>query len=55
MYVFGLHICLCTVCVHGPFGGYKRALDVLELELSVVVSWEPNMGPLEEHQVSLNH
>lgn len=32
----GLHICLCTVCVHAP-GGRKRVSESLELELQTVV------------------
>lgn len=36
--VFGVHACLCTMCMPVAHEGQKGALDSLELELSTVVS-----------------
>lgn len=49
--MFGLLLCLCTTCIPSAFGGQKRRLDYLKLELQMVVSHdmdlELNPGPLE--------
>ena len=33
VWVFCLHVCLCTMCMPGAYEGQKRASDALELEL----------------------
>ena len=33
-----LYTCMCTMCVPGALGGWKKASDPLELELQVIVS-----------------
>jgi hypothetical protein len=33
MFVFSLHVCLCTTCVPGDHKGQKRVPDHLGLEL----------------------
>ena len=38
MHVFGLHVCMCTMCMPGAHGGQKRALDLLELQLWMLES-----------------
>ena len=37
VWVFCLHVCLCTMCVH-VHRGQKRAVSLLELELQMVLS-----------------
>lgn len=37
VWVFCLHICLCTTNAHSALSGRKRLLDLLELELQRVV------------------
>ena len=34
---------MCTMCMPGAFGGQKRALDPLELELQMAVSHHPGV------------
>lgn len=58
MWVFFLHVCMCTVCVSGACGVQKRVLDPLGLELQMVVSnhagrcRELNSGPLRSNKCS---
>lgn len=55
MWVF---VCMCVYvsCAVSAFGGQKRALDSLELELQIVVGimWElgTNLNPVEEQPLS---
>jgi hypothetical protein len=44
VWVFCLHICLCTVCVPGAHGSQRRVSDPLELELQFVVSCHVVLG-----------
>lgn len=54
VWVFCLHVCLCTMCVPGAYRGQKKVLDSLELELQTDVGarnwtwvvWCPNPTPL---------
>lgn len=39
MLVFGLHVDMCAICMLGPHGSPKKALDALELEQQRVVSY----------------
>lgn len=36
--VFCMHICMCSTDVLGVHGDHKKALDLLELELRMVVN-----------------
>ena len=38
VWLFFLHVCLCTVCMPDAHGGQRRALDLLKLELQMVVN-----------------
>lgn len=53
-------VCICTRYVPGTFGGQKRALDPLELELQKTVCdstkhgcWEVSLYSLQKHPVFL--
>lgn len=50
-----LHVCLCAPYMSGAHGGYKRALESLDMGLQTVVShawgWELNVSSLEEQRV----
>lgn len=39
-----VYICMHTTCMPGPHRGQKRALDTLEVELQVVVSYRASAG-----------
>lgn len=43
-----MYACLFTTPVPHTLGGKKRFARSLELELSMVVSWEKDLGPLDE-------
>lgn len=45
---------LC-VCVYMYPWSQKRVPDSLKLEVQAVVSWEPNLGHLEEQQALLTN
>lgn len=48
MCMFGLHTCLCTLCMPGTLRGQKRALDPLRQELPAVTGhpmWAPGTDP----------
>lgn len=36
--VFCLHVCICTVCMHGAHWGQKKPSESLELELEMAVN-----------------
>jgi hypothetical protein len=42
--VFCLHACLCIICTGEALRGQKKALDLLELELKMVVSCPVGTG-----------
>ena len=42
--MFCLHISICTMCVPGAYGSQKRALDLLELKLQMVVNYHVSAG-----------
>lgn len=44
VWVFGLHVCVCTTCAPGSFGGHKGTLGPLKLELQMVVSCHAGAG-----------
>lgn len=44
MYVFPLHVCMCTICISGAHGGQKRALNPQEISFQIVVSHHVNVG-----------
>lgn len=55
--MFCLHVCICATCMLSAFGGQKKALEPLELQLQIVLSWEQiidcgrwklNLDPLQE-------
>lgn len=39
-----LHVCLCTMCVAGAYGGKKMVLDPLGLELQTIVGLHVGAG-----------
>ena len=41
-----MHVCVSHVC--STYKGQKSTSDPLKLQLLVVVSWELNLGPLQE-------
>lgn len=43
VWMFYLHVCLCTTCVPGVLGDQNRILDPLRLELYMFVSCQPCM------------
>ena len=56
VWVCGQHDIRVLMCVLGASGGWKRALDLLGLELQTVVSCHVgagNPGPLQEQPVLL--
>ena len=58
VWLFGLHVCLRTICEPSAYGGQKRGLDPLGLELSdgcvlPCGCWEPNPGLPQEQPVLL--
>lgn len=61
VWLFCLHIYLCTAYVPDAHGGQRQAWDLLELELQILVSpqsgrWELNLSSQEEQSVSpLSH
>lgn len=38
-FMFGLHRCMCTMCTPSALGNHQRALDALELELQMILSY----------------
>lgn len=44
LWVFGLHVCLCTACMSGIHAGQKRGSDLLEWGLEVVMSHHVGSG-----------
>lgn len=42
--VFYLHVCMCTMGMHGALKGQKRVLDLLVLELQMIVSNHMDAG-----------
>ena len=38
MWLFGLHVCLCIICMPLAWGGQKGELDALEMESLPIVS-----------------
>lgn len=57
-YSFLFYILSVSHMCSGYFGGQKRALDLLELEVQIVVSclmcvWRTKVGPLEEQEMPL--
>ena len=46
MYMFGFHVCMCTMCMPGTCGGQNRTSDPRELEYQMVVSYHMDA----EHQ-----
>lgn len=44
VWMFCLHICLCTVCVPCAYGDQRRALAPLNLGLQMVVSYHLGAG-----------
>jgi hypothetical protein len=59
VWLFCLHVYLCTMYVPGAQGGQKRALDSLELKLQTVVSHSVGAGTqiwnLYRAAIVLNH
>lgn len=57
VWVFSLHVYICTMCMPGAQRGQKRAPDPLTLELDSCEQpcggWELNCGSLQKHQVLL--
>lgn len=51
MYVSVLPTCIYVNHVFGTLGDQKMVLHSVELELKMVVSWEPNLGPLQQFLV----
>jgi hypothetical protein len=49
--MFCLNIHMSTMCIPGPLWGQKRASDLMELELQMIVNHNP--GLLQEQQVFL--
>lgn len=44
MWMFCLHVCMCTICVLGAYRGQKTVSYPLELELWTVVSHYVSTG-----------
>lgn len=44
VWMFCLHICLCTICVLRAYGDQRRALAPLNLGLQMVVSYHLGAG-----------
>lgn len=44
MYVFSLHVCLCTICVSGTRGEQKKVTDLLVLELQMNMNLHVGVG-----------
>lgn len=38
IYLFCLHVCLCTLCMPGTYRDHKRVSDPLEFELKTVIN-----------------
>ena len=36
--MFCLHVCMCTTCMPGTYGGWQMVLDLLELDQQMIVS-----------------
>ena len=47
-------LCLCIICVANAYGGQKRALDPLELELQTVVGHHVGAETAERRASALN-
>ena len=41
-FMYEWHVCLCNTCVTGAHRSQQKALNPLELELQMILSWEPN-------------
>lgn len=58
MYVFSLHVCLCTICVSGTRGEQKKVTSprtwVTDEYESPCGCWQLNLCPLEESSSVLN-
>lgn len=50
MWVFCLHVRLCTMCMHGDLGSWRKVSN-LGVKLQTAVS--PHVGPLEKQPVTL--
>lgn len=48
VWVFYLHVCLCTTYMPCILRGQKRTLNPLKPELQTCGCWDSNVGPLEE-------
>lgn len=47
--MFGLQVCLCTMCKPDACGGQKKAMDPLELEVQAVVSYHMDVPAWDWH------
>lgn len=55
MYMFYLYTSLCAICITSQQEGQEKALDPMEQEQQMTMSfpvgkdlWETNLGPLQE-------